>query len=83
METNQMSKVQLLIELRFILNKLDCDRDSIITREKSSKHEDDVQVLLQHIKILIEDLLHDNQALRCELFDMRQAMEGGGEYGTI
>lgn len=78
MET-QMSKTQILIELRFILNKLDCDRDSIITREKSSKHDDEVQVLLQHIKILIADLMHDNQALRCELFDMRRVIEDEGD----
>ncbi len=78
-----MSKTQILIELRFILDKLDCDRDSLITREKSSKHDDDIQVLLQHVKILVEDLLHDNQALRCELFDIRRAMEDGGEYGSL
>lgn len=78
MET-QMSKTQILIELRFILNKLDCDRDSIITREKSSKHDEEVSLLLSHIRILIQDLLHDNQALRCELFDIRRSIEDGGD----
>lgn len=79
MGINKISKDELLIELRLILNKLDCDRDSIITREKSIKHDDEVQVLLQHIKILISDLLHDNQALRCELFDIRRSIEDGGD----
>ena len=72
-----MQKEQLLRELRDILSKLDCESDSTLTRAKSVKHNDEEEVLLQHIRILIEDLKHDNNSLRNENFEMRRLLEGG------
>jgi len=71
-----MTKEKLLSNLRDILQKLDCESDSPLTREKSLKHDDEIEVLIQHIKILVQDLLHDNQSMRNEMFDMQKLLEG-------
>jgi len=67
----------LLRELREILDKLDCEPDSPITRAKSAKHESEEEVLLQHIRILIENYKHDITSLINENFQMRKLLEGG------
>jgi hypothetical protein len=83
MET-KMPKYQIVNELRAILAKLDCESDSLITREPSVKHEDEIELLIQHIRILVEELNHENQSLRNELFDVRKFLENDGgetQYG--
>ncbi len=65
----------LIQKLQKILNKSDVDRDSPITRVKSSKHESQVEVLLEHISILVLELRHDAEASKRELFQIRNLLE--------
>jgi len=69
----------LIQELRSILGKRDCQSDSFITRAKSVKHADETEVLIQHVRILVEDLLHENQSQRNEIFYLRNLIEDPGD----
>jgi len=62
-------------KLRCILQKDDCDRDSIITRCKSVGHESDTEVLIENISILISDLRFNLEATRRELFQAKSLLE--------
>lgn len=70
-----MEKKEIVAALRKILNREDVDSDSIVNRKKSSKHKSDVDVLLQHMSILVADLRFNVQATRNELFHVRQLLE--------
>lgn len=69
-------------ELRRILRKVGRDPE-IVNQKLSSKHkEGEMELLLQHISIIMEYLMFDAQASRSELFDMRKLIEdGGSKYG--
>lgn len=70
-----MEKKEVVAALRKILNREDVDSDSIVNRKKSSKHESDVSVLLQHVSLLVADLRFNVQATRNELFQVRNLLE--------
>lgn len=70
-----MEKKEIVAALRKMLNREDVDSDSIVNRKKSSKHDSDVSVLLQHVSLLITDLRFDAQATRNELFQVRNLLE--------
>ena len=70
-----MNKQQIMVALREILNRVDTDSDSLINRKKSYKHTDEIQVLIEHISILIFDLKFDAEATRRELFEIRSILE--------
>lgn len=70
-----MNKKEIVKTLRSILNKADTDIDSIVTRKSSVKHNNDIDVLIEHISILIADLRFDAECSRRELFLVRQALE--------
>lgn len=74
-----MEKKEIVAALRKILNREDVDSDSIVNRKKSSKHDSDVAVLLQHVSLLIADLRFNVQATRNELFQVRNLLEEDSE----
>lgn len=70
-----MSNKQIIAKLRAILNRADVDSDGLINRKASTKHSDDVEVLLEHISLLVTDLRFDAEASRRELFAVRNLLE--------
>ena len=70
-----MNKDEITSRLRAILQKEDVESDGLINRKRSSKHEDDMYVLLEHISLLIADLRFDAEATRRELFEVRGLLE--------
>lgn len=70
-----MSNKQIAAKLRAILNRGDIDSDGIINRKVSSKHDDEIEVLLEHISLLIVDARFDAEATRRELFEVRTLLE--------
>jgi len=58
--------------------------DVEITNKKlSAKHEDETELLLQHLAMSIEYLLLDAQASRNELFDLKRLNEYGDNNGIF
>jgi len=70
-----MNKKQIIAKLRAILNRADVDSDGVINRKKSSQHEDEMEVLLEHVSLLVTDLRFDVAATRKELFQVRCLLE--------
>ncbi len=72
-------KIEIEKQLRLILEKEDIDVDNILNRKVSDKHESKIELLMQHLRILIQDLKHDAQSSKNEMFAMRDILEDGGE----
>ncbi|KKN99021.1 hypothetical protein LCGC14_0142660 [marine sediment metagenome] len=70
-----MDQKQIKAKLREILNREDIGPDSLISRKKSAKHEDDIEVLLEHLSLLVKDLGFDVFSTRNELFQVRSLLE--------
>jgi len=70
-----MNRKQILAKLRAILDRADVDSDGMINRKKSSRHEDEMEVLLEHVSLLVTDLRFDVAATRNELFEVRCLLE--------
>jgi hypothetical protein len=70
-----MQKTLLKKKLIKILNKNDIDIDSLITRKLSNKHCSRTEILLEHIGILVQSLIHDNESLRRELKEIKDILE--------
>jgi hypothetical protein len=70
-----MDKKQITARLRSILNRVDVESDGMVNRKKSLKHDDEIEVLLEHIALLVLDLTFDAEASRRELFDIRTLLE--------
>lgn len=70
-----MEKKQITAKLRAILNRADVESDSLINRKASSKHSDEIEVLLEHILLLVIDSRFDAEASRRELFEVRALLE--------
>lgn len=70
-----MKEKGIVKALRSILNKSDLDRDDPITRKRSIKHTDDIQVLLAHTRILVSSLRHEAECCRRELFDLQKEID--------
>jgi hypothetical protein len=62
---------QIKCELKRILQKIGSDPE-LINKKLSSKHEDETELLLQHLAMSVEYLLMDAQASRNELFDIKR-----------
>ena len=74
-----MEKKEIIAALRKILDREDVEADGLLNRKKSSKHDSDVSVLLQHVSLLITDLRFNVQATRNELFQVRNILEENSE----
>jgi len=70
-----MDKSKITARLRLILDRADIESDGLINRKKSSKHNDDIEVLLEHLALLVLDLKFDAEASRRELFEVRALLE--------
>jgi len=70
-----VNKKQIIAKLRIILNRADVESDGLINRKASSKHNDDIEVLLEHVSLLVVDLRFDADASRRELFEIRTLLE--------
>ena len=62
-------------KLRAILSREDMDCDGLINRKKSPKHNSEIEVLLEHISLLVMDSKFQAQAARNELHDVRSLLE--------
>lgn len=63
------------MKLRKILDRTDLGSDMLMNRKMSSKHNDEIEVLLEHLVLLISDLRFDAEATRRELFEVRCLLE--------
>lgn len=70
-----MNNKQIIARLRVILNRADVDSDGLINRKASAKHGDDVEILLEHISLMVTYLRFDAEASRRELFEVRSLLE--------
>lgn len=70
-----MNPKKIAEKLREILNKADIENDGIVNRKKSIQHENEIEVLLEHVSLLVADLRFDAYASRNELFSIRQLLE--------
>ena len=70
-----MNNKQITAKLRAILNRADVESDSLINRKASSKHTDEIEVLLEHVLLLVIDFRFDSEATRRELFEVRNLLE--------
>ncbi len=70
-----MEKKQIIAKLRKILDRDDVYSDSMVNRKMSSKHSDDMEILLEHVSLLVADLRFEKEATRNELFEVRALLE--------
>lgn len=70
-----MNQKQVVVKLRNILDRSDVEPCGLINRKKSKKHDDELEVLLEHISILVKDLQFEVAATRNELFQVRSILE--------
>lgn len=70
-----MSNKRIAARLRAILNRNDVDSNGMVNRKVSSKHDDDIEVLLEHVSLLVADARFDSEATRRELFEVRALLE--------
>lgn len=70
-----MDKRDITAKLREILNREDVESDGLVNRKKSTKHECEAEVLLEHVSLLVNDLRFNVEATRRELFQVRALLE--------
>ncbi len=70
-----MNKKQITSRLKKILNREDVERGGILTRKVSQNHSDEIEVLLEHVILLIADLRFEASACRREMFEARSLLE--------
>lgn len=70
-----MDRNEIIMRLTQILDKMDTDRESIVTRGISRKHEDKIELLIEHVSMVVSDLRFDAEASRRELFEVRKLLE--------
>lgn len=70
-----MNSKQISAKLRKILDRADIDSDGFINRKMSSKHTDEIEILLEHVALLVADSMFDARASKQELFDVRALLE--------
>jgi len=75
-----MIEQQVKKRLLAILDKLDVDRDHPISRQKSPKHNSSLEILLEHVALLVADLRFDNQCLRQEIKAIEDLLERENDF---
>lgn len=70
-----MDKRQIAIKLRTILGRVDVESDGPVNRKMSSKHTHEIEILLEHLSLLVSDLRFDAEASKRELFEVRALLE--------
>jgi hypothetical protein len=69
-----IDRKQIISKLRAILDRADVDSD-ILSRKVSSKHNDETEILLEHVLLLVVDLRFNTEATIRELFEIRALLE--------
>lgn len=72
-----MNQKDIISVLERILDKEDSDpiEEKILSRGVSSKHDGKIELLLEHIRLLVADLRFDAEASRREMFEARKLLE--------
>jgi hypothetical protein len=70
-----VDKQQITSILRSILDRSDVESDSMINRKKSPYHTCDIELLLEHISLLVLDLRFNAEASRRELIETNRLLE--------
>ncbi len=70
-----MIQKEIISRLKKILNKSDVEYDGLINRKQSSKHDGEIEVLLEHVSLLVADLRFEAKVNRRELFQVRAILE--------
>ena len=70
-----MNNKQVVVKLRKILDRNDVESDGLINRKVSSKHNGEIDVLLENLSLLVLDLKFNAIATRRELFEVRKILE--------
>lgn len=71
----KMSQKQIEDRLKAILNKADVGLEQPLNRKISSKHTCKIEVLLEHVSLLVADLRFDAESSKRELFQVRVLLE--------
>lgn len=70
-----MDRKQITASIRAILDRADIETDGLVNRKVSPKHNDEIEVLLEHVRLLVADLKFDVAVSRRELFEVRAVLE--------
>lgn len=70
-----MNNKQITIKLKSILNRADVESDGLINRKRSLHHNDEIEVLLEHLSLLVTDLRFNVSATLNELYEVRSILE--------
>jgi len=70
-----MTNKQITSKSIEILNRCDIEQNGLISRKQSSKHDDELEVLLEHISLLITDLKFQLTATLHELSEAQNILE--------
>lgn len=71
----KMSQKQIEDRLKAILNRADVGLEQPINRKISPKHTCKIEVLLEHVSLMVADLRLDLEATKRELFTVRKILE--------
>jgi len=69
-----MDHKQIISKLKTILARADIGTDVLI-RKRSSKHDSEIEMLLEHVALLVLDAKFDAEISRRELFEVRTLLE--------
>jgi len=70
-----MDKKQIAAKLRAILDREDVESDGLVNRKMSSGHTSEIEVLLEHVSLLVADCRFNAEASKRELFEVRTLLE--------
>ncbi len=70
-----MEKKHIVARLRLILSRADVESDGLVNRKVSTKHNSEIEVLLENVALLVTDLRFSVEATRRELFEVRSILE--------
>lgn len=70
-----MENKQIATKLRAILNRADIESDGLVNRKQSPYHNDEIEILLEHLSLLVTDLRFNVSATLNELHEVRSILE--------
>jgi hypothetical protein len=70
-----MNTKQILFRLKAILDRSDVESDGLLSRKPSPQHDSEIEVLLEHISLLVLDLRFQAEASKRELFEANRLLE--------
>lgn len=70
-----MDNKKIATKLRAILNRADVESDGLINRKRSPYHNDEIEILLEHLSLLVTDLRFNVSATLNELHKVRSILE--------